>query len=476
METQALKLWIGGRESAGERVATIVSPFDRRPVGDHALAGAEQLEAALASAHAARRAALSTTSAERAAVLDAVARRIRECAVSLAHGIALEAGKPIVFARAEVARAALTFELAAANARTFSTATPPVDIDPRGAGRIAVTRRAPRGVVIAITPFNFPLNLVAHKLAPAIAVGAPFVLKPAPQCPLSALELVRFIVEAGWPAEAVNAVPCDSSLAQRLVEDPRADVLSFTGSDAVGWKLKALAGRKHVVLELGGAAPCIIDETVDLGPLLEPLTLSAFAYAGQVCIKTQRVLVHRSRYGELVEGLVERARSLRCGDPLDEATVVGPLIDERAAQRVVEWVQQARVGGARVLIGGAREGSFVSPTILTDAAPDARVVCDEVFGPVLVVEPFETFDEALRRANSSRYGLQAGVFTRDLGRALAAQRELDYGAVIVNDTPSLRIDSLAYGGVKDSGTGREGPLPAMLEYTEPRVCVMRAAP
>ncbi len=473
MPSRVLHPWIAGRERDGGSLVEIASPFDARVVGSHTQPSERDLEDALAAAHAARRVASSTSTALRAAVLERLAVRLRAKGHEVAHTLASEAGKPISFARAEVARAALTLELCAANARTFSVGTPPIDVDPRGAGRVALTQRVPRGPLAAITPFNFPLNLVVHKLAPAIAVGAPFVLKPSPQCPLTALEFARWIVEADWPAEAVNVVPCGPPLAQRLVTDPRIAVLSFTGSDSVGWKLAALAGRKHTVLELGGAAPCIIDDRVDFEPLLEPLALSAFGYAGQVCIKTQRILVPRARLEEFAARFARVANSLPLGDPLDEGTLVGPLIDEASAQRVVRWIDEARAAGARLLCGGERSGSIVAPAVILDAPRSARVVCDEVFGPVVVVEPFDSFEDALVRANDSRFGLQAGVYTRELAHALRAQRELEYGAVIVNDTPTLRFDALAYGGVKDSGAGREGPLWAMEEYTQPRVLVLR---
>ncbi len=473
MSARVLHPWIGGRERDGGPLVEIRSPFDARVVGRHTLATERDVEDALASAHQARAATRATSTALRAAVLERLAARLRSQSAEVARTLSLEAGKPIAFARAEVERAALTLELCAANARTFSESTPPIDVDPRGAGRVALTQRVPRGALAAITPFNFPLNLVVHKLAPAIAVGAPFVLKPAPQCPLTALEFARWIVEAQWPAQAVNVVPCGPPLAQRLATDPRIAVLSFTGSDAVGWKLAALASGKHTVLELGGAAPCIVDEGVEFEALLQPLAVSAFGYAGQVCIKTQRILVPRARCEEFAARLARVAQALPRGDPLDEATVVGPLIDEASAERVVSWIEEARAAGARVLCGGEREGALVSPAVLLDAPRSARVVCDEVFGPVVAVEPFDSFEEALARANDSRFGLQAGVYTHSLAHALAAQRELEYGAVIVNDTPTLRLDALAYGGTKDSGTGREGPRWAMEEYTQPRVLVLR---
>ncbi len=473
MQSRVLHPLIAGRERDGGPLVEIRSPFDGRVVGRHTLARAEDVEDALAAAHAARSAARSTSTALRAAVLDRLAARVRANSDELAELITLESGKPITFARAEVTRAALTLELCAANARTFCVATPPIDVDPRGQGRIALTVRAPRGPLAAITPFNFPLNLVAHKLAPAIAVGAPFVLKPAPQCPLTALEFARWIVEAEWPAEAVNVTPCGPPLAQSLVTDPRIAVLSFTGSDAVGWKLASLAGGKHTVLELGGAAPCIIDDGVEFDALLEPLALSAFGYSGQVCIKTQRILAPRARCEEFAARLAAVAQALPCGDPMLANTVVGPLIDEASALRVERWIDEARAAGARVLCGGERTGAVVRPVVIVDAPRSSRVVCDEVFGPVVVVEAHDGFDDALRRANDSRFGLQAGVYTRELAHALAAQRELEYGAVIVNDTPTLRLDALAYGGVRDSGVGREGPVWAMGEYTQPRVLVLR---
>lgn len=476
MANELEPLRIGALTSEGVGANEVRSPFDGRLVGRCAQAGAEHMDSALELAQRARPIAAATSTALRANVLERVARGLREDAEALAVRIALEVGKPLALARAEVERAALTFELAASAARTYCVATPPVDLDPRGVGRVAWTQRVPRGVVAAITPFNFPLNLAAHKLAPAVAAGAPFVLKPAPQAPLTGLDLVRRIVEAGWPAEAAFGLPCAPVVAQRLAEDRRVAVLSFTGSDAVGWKLAALAARKRVVLELGGAAPCIVDETVDLAPLAPLLVASAFAYAGQVCIKTQRVLVQRSRFAELLELLAAGARAVRCGDPLDPATSVGPLIDERSLERVQAWIDEARRGGARLVCGGEREGNVVRPALLTDVPDGARISCDEVFGPVLNVEPFERFEDALARANATRFGLQAGVFTRDLARALAAQRELEFGAVIVNDTPTLRLDALAYGGTKDSGLGREGPAYALEEYTEPRLCVLRAAP
>ncbi|MCC7011610.1 MAG: aldehyde dehydrogenase family protein [Planctomycetes bacterium] len=467
---------IAGERRNGAREDVIRCPFDGRELGRVAVAAERDVEDAIARAHAARRALRAWPTHERAAFAARTAARLRERSEDLARGIALESGKPLRFARAEVVRAALTFELAAGEVKRFAGECFPLDLEPRGEGRVGFTLRVPRGVVAAISPFNFPLNLVAHKLAPALAVGAPCVLKPAPQCPLTALELVESAWELGAPPAGISALHCEPHVAERLVRDERVAALSFTGSDSVGWHLKSIAGKKHVLLELGGNAPCIVDETVELGATLEPLALAAFAFGGQVCVKAQRIYVHESRFAEFVQRFVALAEGLACGDPLDERTIVGPLIDERHVLRVLEWIEEARQMGARVACGARREGQVVRPTVLLDVPPSARVCRDEVFGPVVVLEPFADFAEVLERCNRSRFGLQVGLYTRDLSRALLAARELDFGGVIVNDTPSFRIDSVPYGGSKDSGLGREGVRAAMEELTEPRMLVLRGAP
>lgn len=474
--TRTWPLRIAGAERSTASVEEVRNPFDGSLVARVCAASAREMDDALAAAVGARREMRELPTHRRSAILAQVARRIGQESDELARRMARESGKPIALARAEVARAVITFELGAAEARNLGGEVLPIDLEPRAEGRLCFTTRIPRGVVAAISPFNFPLNLVAHKLAPAIACGAPVVLKVPPQSPLTALTLAQWIDEAGLPRGGLNALHCAPDVAQRMVEDERVAVLSFTGSDTVGWKLKSLAGKKHVLLELGGNAPCVVDETVDLAQIIEPIALAAFGYAGQVCIKVQRLFVQRSRFDEFLAHFVAATRALPCGDPLDERTRVGPLIEPRHVERVLAWIEEARQLGAQLHCGGTRDGSIVHPAVLTNVPDRARVCQDEVFGPVVVLEPFERFEDALARCNASRFGLQASVFTNDLSRALLAGKELEYGGVIVNDVPSFRVDSFPYGGVKDSGLGREGVRSAIAELTEPRVVVLRPAP
>lgn len=466
-------LRIGGARRDGVRTDVIKSPYTGEPVGEVAVGGAQDMDDAIAAAAAAFAETRRLPTHRRVEVLERVSRAIDAQRAALARLMALESGKPITQCEAEVARAAITFALGAAGARGLGGEVLPVDLEPRGEGRLCLTTRVPRGPVAAISPFNFPLNLIAHKLSPAIAVGASVVLKPPPQCPLTGFALAALLEEAGLPPGALNVVPCAPDVAQRMVEDERMKVLSFTGSDLVGWKLKAVAGKKQVLLELGGNAPCVLDEDVDLERALPSIIAASFANGGQVCIRIQRLLVHRARWDEVLARFVEAARAVPWGDPLDARTVVGPLIEPKHVERVVSWVREAVDRGATLRCGGEARGQVVLPTVLTDVPRDARVCREEVFGPVTVLEPFDTFDEALARCNETRFGLQAAVFTRDLGHALRAFRELEYGGVIVNDAPTFRIDNFPYGGTKDSGFGREGVRYAMEEMTEPRVLVVR---
>ncbi len=465
-------LRIGERRVAGIAIDDVLAPYDRGVVGAVHRAGPVELEAAVLAAQRGCTEMGALPSHRRAAILANVAQGLRTRAEELARTIAREAGKPLRFARAEVSRAAVTFELAAAEVRSARGEVLPLDLETRGEGRLCLATRVARGPVLAITPFNFPLNLVAHKLAPAFAIGAAVLLKPAPRTPLSAFLLSDLLDAAGLPGDALSIVPCDAAHAETLVRDERLKVLSFTGSDRVGWHLKSIAGKKQVLLELGGNAPCILDEGVELAPLLEPLLLSAFGYAGQVCVKAQRFFVHESLHARFLADFAAGARTLACGDPLDERTVVGPLIDESAVARVRQWIEEARSAGAVLHCGGESESALLPPTLLGNVPAEAQLACEEVFGPVAIVEPYARFEAALARANATRFGLQASVFTPRLEHALLAHRTLDYGTVLVNEVPSFRIDNFPYGGTKDSGFGREGVRYAMDAMSEWKTLVL----
>jgi acyl-CoA reductase-like NAD-dependent aldehyde dehydrogenase len=343
---------------------------------------------------------------------------------------------------------------------------------PSSRGRQGLVRRFPLGPVYAITPFNFPLNLVAHKLGPAIAAGASILQKPSPKTPLCSLLLAKIAQEAGIAAGAVNVLCCSNQAAEKLVADERFKVLTFTGSSAVGWKLRAAAGKKRVALELGGNAGVIVHSDADTARAAERCAQGGFSFAGQSCVSVQRIFVHRSVQGRFLAELVDRARELRVGDPLDERTDVGPLITREAAERVGQWIKEAVESGAKLLSGGKREGAIVRPTVLTDTRPEMKVCCLEVFGPVVTVEPYDSFDDAIARVNASPYGLHAGVFTRDLRLVFRAFQKLEVGGVIANDVPSYRADDMPYGGMKDSGTGREGARYAIETMTERKILVL----
>lgn len=467
------QLRIGGERRDSGTSETITNPFDGSPVGEVSLGRAEDMNDAIAAAVEAFEVMRRMPVHRRADILEKTAAGIAARDVELADLITRESGKPIRFAKGEVRRAQVTFTLAAGEARSAKGEVLPLDLEPRAEGRLCLWERVPRGPVAAISPFNFPLNLIAHKLAPAVAVGASVVLKPPPQCPLTAFVLAEIMEQAGLPAGALNVIPCEPEVAQRMVEDDRMKILSFTGSDTVGWKLKALAGKKQVLLELGGNAPCVVDQGVDLDAVMGPIVTGAWANAGQVCIKVQRILVHTSLADEFIERFVEGTKAIGVGDPTDEETIVGPLIEKQHVQRVLSWIEEAVDDGATLHCGGDANGSVVHPTVLTDVEPEMRVVKDEVFGPVTVIERFYRFEEAIELCNRSRFGLQAGVFTPDVGRAMYAFRELDYGGVMINDIPTFRVDNFPYGGTNDSGFGREGVRFAMDEMTEPKVLVMR---
>ena len=410
----------------------------------------------------------------RVAILRTVAAELERRRDDLARTIAAEAGKPLKAARAEAERAAATFSAAAAALEAWKGEMLPLDVNAVSLGRWGVVKRVPLGPVLAITPFNFPLNLTSHKVAPAIAVGAPVIQKPASKTPLSALALREIVLEAGWPADAYVVLPISGAAAEGLVLDPRLPVISFTGSGAVGWRLKSLVPKKRVALELGGNAAVVVHSDADLDDAARRTASGAFSYAGQSCISVQRALVHRPVLEAFREKLLAAASTLVVGDPLDEKTDVGPMIAPAEAARVEAWVAEAVVGGATVLRGGTRVGECLHPTILANTTPSMKVEAQEVFAPVVTLNAYDDFEEALRRVNDSKYGLQAGVFTRDLARIQRAFDVLEVGAVLANDVPTWRADRMPYGGVKESGSGREGPAYAMEEFTEPRLLVIRS--
>ena len=409
---------------------------------------------------------------ERQRVLRQVASGIAERKDEFARTLAREAGKPIKMARTEVERAIFTFTVAAEETTRIEGEYLPLDWQEFTRGRWGIVRRFPLGPVSAITPFNFPLNLVAHKIAPAIASGCTMVLKPAPQTPLCALMLGELVQEAGWPEGALNILPLSNEDAGLLVTDDRLKLVTFTGSAAVGWDIKRRAGKKKVALELGGNAAVIVHSDAELAYAAERCATGGFSYAGQTCISVQRILVERSVLAPFTEILVEKVRNLKIGDPLDDRTDIGPLIRESDAIRAEQWIQEAVAGGASVLAGGHRNNSMLEPTILTGTRPEMRVNCQEVFAPVVTVEPYDDFDDAVRRANDTPYGLQTGVFTRDAARLFHAFEELEVGGVMAGDVPSFRIDNMPYGGVKESGLGREGLRYSIEEMSEPRLLVM----
>lgn len=448
----------------------ITAPFDGRPLDEVAQASAADLDAACAHAAASAPEVGRWPAHRRAEVLRAVAQGLAARAEEIAALICHEGGKPITLARAEVGRAIDTFNLCAEETTRIEGELLPLDQTALGAGRVGLVRRFPRGPVAAICPFNFPLNLVAHKVGPAIAAGCPVVVKPAEQTPSAALVLGEIVVNAGWTA--ISVVPCDRSVAALLVDDPRLPVISFTGSDRVGWAMRARAPRKQVVLELGGNAAVIVDRDADLARAAPRIATGAYAHAGQVCISVQRVLAHRDVAAELRDRLVEEIARVPCGDPAEARVVVGPMIDRFHADRVESWVREAAEGGATVH-GGGREGSVLRPSLVENARPTDRVTADEVFGPTATLARFDDWNEAIAAVNQGRYGLQCGVFTRDIGKLWRAFEGLEVGGVIHDDFPTFRVDAMPYGGVKDSGVGREGPRWAIRDFTEERLLVLR---
>ncbi|MGB6485197.1 MAG: aldehyde dehydrogenase family protein [Candidatus Acidiferrales bacterium] len=463
---------IDGRWLQEGEAFDVLSPFNRAVAGTAHRGSASHLETAIHAAQRAFEVTRHIPAHERQRVLHAVADAIGERRDDFATTMALEAGKTFKAARAEVERAILTFTVAAEEAARIGGEWIPLDRTPAGSGRAGIVRRFPMGPVAAITPFNFPLNLVAHKVAPAIAAGCTMVQKPSPHTPLCSLMLAELVERAGWPAGALNVLPLSNDDAQRMAADDRFKLLTFTGSASVGWDLKAKCGKKRVTLELGGNAACIVHSDTSLDHAAERIVAGSFSYAGQSCISAQRIFVQRSVEKPFTEKVLKCVGALKMGDPLDPATDVGPMINKDAAERVSQWVDEAVAGGAQLLVGGKGTEAFYEPTVLTHTRPEMKVNSEEVFGPVIVVEPYDDFAEAIRRVNDSRYGLQAGVFAEDIRLLFMAFEELNVGGVISNDVSSFRIDHMPYGGVKDSGFGREGLRYAIEDMTEPRLLVL----
>jgi len=448
------------------------APADQRLIATIARARREDLETAIQAATRAFEVTRKLGAYERQRVLREVAAGLSRQREEFVRTLALEAGKPVKSARTEVDRAIFTFTIAAEESTRIYGEWLPLDLQPATAGRWALVRRFPLGPVATITPFNFPLNLVAHKWAPAMATGCTLVHKPASQTPLCSLLLAEVVERAGWPAGGLNVLPVAGDGAEPLVTDDRLKMLSFTGSAAVGWELKKKSGKKRVTLELGGNAGVIVHDDADLGYAAERCAIGGFSYAGQVCISVQRILVQRRVFEKFLDAFLACVRKLKLGDPLDEATDVGPMISEGAAARAASWVEEAAAEGAQILCGGKRTGAMLEPTVLTGTHPRQKVNCEELFAPVVTVEPYDDFACAIERINDTSYGLQAGVFTRDAKLLFQAYEELEVGGVMAGDTPSFRIDHMPYGGVKDSGLGREGLRYAMEEMTERKILVM----
>jgi len=460
------KFLINGQWRQSSKKEDVKNPFNGETVASVYFAEEKDIEDAVISSQKAFEITKKLPSYKRAEILQNIVHGLEHRLEEIARTITLEAGKPIVDSRNEVKRAINTFQIASEEAKRIEGAVIPLDIMQGSENRFGIVRRFPIGPILGITPFNFPLNLVAHKVAPAIASGNTIILKPAPKTPITALFLGEIVSEAGLPAGGLNVIPCSNPLAEKLVTDERIKKLSFTGSAAVGMKLKAMAGMKKITLELGGNAGVIVHSDANVDFAAQRCTVGAFSYAGQICISVQRIYVQKDIYGEFVERFLSNVKNLKQGDPMDESTNIGPMIEEEASKRTETWLRDAVNSGAKVLIGGKRNGNFFEPTILSNVKPSMKVCSDEVFAPMVTVERYEQFEDAVSMINNSLYGLQAGVFTRDIKNIFYAYNELEVGGVIANDIPTYRMDHMPYGGVKMSGFGREGIKYALEEMTE----------
>ncbi|MCX7697168.1 MAG: aldehyde dehydrogenase family protein [Bacteroidales bacterium] len=466
------KPWIGGKfVESGNRII-IRNPYDTSPVGETCLVMEDLMDEAIQKAFEIFEVFKKTPSYRRYTILMNIAHLLENRRNDAAMIIACEAAKPLKLALAEVDRAIQVFRIAAEEAKRIGGEYVRLDWTPAGEGKTGIVQWFPRGVVGGISPFNFPLNLAVHKIAPAIAAGCPIVLKPSSKTPLSTLFLAELMAQTELPEGVVSIVPATATIGQMLVTDPRPEVLSFTGSAEVGWKMKSMAGKKKVILELGGNAGVIVTPSSNLAKAIPKIVSGSFSYAGQVCIHTQRIYVHNSIFESFISDFVSASKKLRIGPPQDISTDFTSMIDEDNAIRVEEWVQEALDQGAKLLLGGKRQGGLFPPTILTNTSYEMKVCQLEIFGPVVTVEPYHTFEEALSYVNNSRYGLQAGVFTNAWNEIQMAFDQLQVGGVIINDVPTFRVDHMPYGGMKDSGFGREGVRYAMESYMERKLLVL----
>lgn len=467
---------VAGRWEKSGKTLEVLSPYTQKLIGTTYSAGEKELEKSVSALEKSFAKTKKLSSFEKSLILSKIARSIESHKEEIARIIALEAGKPLKDSLREAERAVLTFQTASEEAKRFYGQTIPLDLAPGAEGREGIVKRFPLGPVLAITPFNFPLNLAAHKLAPSIAVGNPILIKVPAKTPLTMLTVARWVLEAGWPPEALSVFPMQSSLYDKLVADERFKILTFTGSSSVGWSLKAKAGKKRVLLELGGNAGAILDRDTPIEYAAQRVAVGAFSFAGQSCISVQRVYVHKDIRKEFEAALIRKVAALKTGDPLNPQTDVGPMIDPGALKQTQEWVDQSVREGARLLCGGKIRGNVFEPTILADVKNTSPASCEEAFAPILCLNSFTEFEEALEEVNRSRYGLQAGVFTKNLEHAFEAYERIEAGGVILNDVPTWRMDPMPYGGVKDSGLGREGIRYSMEEMSEPKLLVISPLP
>lgn len=460
------KIYLAGEWKDTARYEEVINPYNHQVIGKVCQAGEPEVEEAIKKGLECLEITKRLPAYKRYEILTEISAGIKQDREKIARILTLESGKPISDARVEVNRAVNTFRIAAEEAKRIEGNNIPLDIMAGSENRVGITQRFPIGLILGITPFNFPLNLVAHKIAPAIASGNPIILKPASKTPITSLLLGEIIARTELPKGGVSILPCPARLAEQMVIDPRIKMVTFTGSPKVGWHLKEKAGKKKVLLELGGNAGVIVEPDTNLPYTIKRCVTGAFSYAGQVCISVQRIYIQEDIFTEFTKEFILQAKGLKIGDPINEDTNIGPMIDLYAAKRVEAWVNEAKEQGAKVLAGGKRDKNFFEPTILADTTPEMNVSSLEAFAPLVTLTPYKRFDDAIAHLNNSRYGLQAGLFSKDMSKIFQAFREIEVGGLIVNDVPTYRVDHMPYGGIKESGFGREGIRYAIEEMTE----------